>query len=436
MDISQSRGAKLAEAGSFNPIPVAAIGVGISFLLVLNGILFKTYAIAMASPPVEAARQFGLLYILAEIGVILYALRQGLDVRQIWSGLSRFARYCSVFFLSIFWIGGAFQSEMPLFATAQNIMLIIHIVFAFAVYHSVSRIEVSGMHRLVMALAAGLLVFCGMTAFAFLNHPPLETMPNNEIIWQFAIPGFISLRLFGAFCGAIFCFMLAQLLLDEEAGQKRFWPYVWLTLCAAMTIWSGTRNAVVGVLIAAMIMMIFYRLRPLDRRSGAFLFLSIIVATFLAISFIPFNDPNFMLISAGDGASADSMSGGRLTYWLAIWKAYQTVPLFGAGPFASFWILPEGAATHVQPHNIILQFLTSWGLPATMAAVAMLSYATWKAHVVALKCRNILPFLSMLDSLLVMSFFDGTLHFAQPLMLIMMAFGAIFNAGKMMDARV
>lgn len=435
MEIVQHSYQAEGRTGKFKSLTLPTLGALISVMLILNGLVFRTYHISMTSPSWEVVRLFGTFYVLVEIGIIVFAFRHGLDLGEIWAGLSQFPRYCMLLFMASFWIGGAFYSEAWFLATAQNIIFLIHILFAVAVYHVISSVDLAGMRQTAVALAFGLLSLCAMTALAFLDPPALNTLPKTEIVWQYAIPGFISVRLFGAFCGAIFCFLLAQLLLDEEAEHKRLWPYLGLTLCAAMTIWSGTRNAVVGVLIATIIIMTIYRLRPTGRQSWQLLFVSLATATLLAISLIPYNDPNFMLIAGGDTVSADRLSGGRLTYWTAIWNAYQTVPLYGAGPFASFWILPAGAATHVQPHNVILQFLLTWGLPATMAAVAMLLFAIWKAHIVGFKCRNVLPFLAMLDSLWVMSFFDGTFHFAQLVMLIMIAFGVIFSAEKMTDAR-
>ena len=430
MEIAVHSNATPIATRNFKPVPLLAIGGLVSFLLIFNGFLFRTYSIAMESAPWEAARQFGLPYILAEIGVILYAIRQGLNLRDLWSKLPRALQYCSAFFLATFWVGGAMYSEVALPATLQNLIFLLHPLFAVAVYHLIARIDAAGLRGLVLALAIGLIIFCGMTAVAFINHPPLSSMPNNEIIWQFIIPGFISVRLFGAFCGAIFCVLLAQLLLNEETAQKRFLPYVWLTLCGAMTIWSGTRNAVLGIMVAMAVMLIIYRLRPTGFKSVGLLVLSATIAYWLAVSLIPYDDPAFMLISSQDSASTESISGGRASYWRALWNAYQSVPIFGAGPFASFWILPVGEQVHVQPHNIIVQFLLSWGFSAALAALILLAYATFHAHRVGLKHRNILPFLAMLDSLLVMSFFDGTVHFAQPLMLIMISFGVIFSAHK------
>ena len=417
-------------APNFKPMPLFAIGGLISLLLIFNGLLFRTYFIAMESETWEAARQFGLLYILAELGVIIFAMRRGLNPLDLWSNLPKALRYCCVFFLATFWIGGAMHSEVALLATLQNMIFLIHPLFATAVYHLFTRIDAAGLRGLVLTLAIGLVIFCGMTAYAFINHPPLDSMPNNEIIWQFIIPGFISVRLFGAFCGAIFCLFLTQLLLDEESGYKRFWPYVWGTICGAMTVWSGTRNAVLGIVVSMSVMLIYYRLRPIGLKAVGSLIISTVVATSLAMSLIPFNDQAFMLISGDDNASAQSISGGRASYWTALWDAYQTVPVFGAGPFASFWILPAGEPLHVQPHNIILQFLLSWGFPAAISALGIISYVTWQAHRIGLKHRNALPLLAMFDCLLVMSFFDGMFYFAQFLMLLMISLGVVFSTAN------
>ncbi len=419
----------------YEALPLVTLGVILSALLIANGLLFRTYAIVMESPSWEAARQYGMPYILAEISVILYALRQRLDIKYLWLKFPIGLRYCVLIFVLTFWIGGAFYSEYTQRAVTQNLIFLVHPLFACAVYHLVTRVDASARRAFVLALSSGLVIFCGMIAFAFLEHAPQSTLPDHLIEWQYAIPGFVSVRLFGAICAAIFCFMFAQLLLDEEEGHKRRLPYIWLTLCGAMTIWSGTRNGVVGIAVTAVILMTIFRLRPIGFKSVILLFLSAGIATVLAISLIPFNDPAFMLLAAHDSATTESISGGRASYWAAIWNAYQSVPVFGAGPYASYWIVPDGAAKHVQPHNIMLQFLITWGLPATAAAFAMLTCATWHAHRVGLNHRNALPFLAMLDSLLLMSFFDGTFHFAQPLMLMMISFGVIFGAAKLPDRR-
>lgn len=430
MDITSNPLVALNSRRHLPTISLPALAGLISALLILNGLIFRTYTITMPSAPMEVARQLGITSVLAELAVILYAMRRGLNFTEIWKAIPRYLRYGLLFFFSWFWIGSVFYSQMPQFAVVQNIIFVVHLLFAVAIYHSVSHVDTSGMQKLATLLAIGMVIFCGMIALAFINHPPLENMPNNEIVWQFIIPGFISVRLFGAFCGAIFCYLLVQLLLGEEKQDRQYLPYIWLTVCAAMTIWSGTRNAVLGIVIVMTLMTFVYKVRPAGLMSVILLVISLVTASWLAITFIPYNDEMFKLISNGDSISAESISGTRASYWTALWEEYKTIPLFGAGPFASFWILPPGEQIHVQPHNIMLQFLLSWGLPATVVAIALLGYTTWKAHLIAWEHRAILPFLAMLDCLLAMSFFDGMFHFAQPLMLIMISFGVIFSINK------
>lgn len=278
-------------------------------------------------------------------------------------------------------------------------------------------------------LCVGLAIFCIMTAAAFVFHPPLSSMPDNKIVWQFAIQRFISGKLFEAFCGALFSFFLAKLFLDGEEGEVTFWHYIWVTLAASMTIWSGTRAAIVGALAALFVAIVFYNIRP-KWQTIAKVTVCMLAAAFVAYLLIPYNDATFMLFAPGDTANADTLTGGRLAFWAGVWEAYTTVPFFGAGPFASSWILSDELFRHVQPHNLILQFLLTWGIVAALLAFVLLCMAIVQAHQIAHSNRVILPFLLMLDCLLVISLFDGTMHFAQHMMLIMLCFGIIFSAQK------
>jgi exopolysaccharide production protein ExoQ len=185
-----------------------------------------------------------------------------------------------------------------------------------------------------------------------------------------------------------------------------------------------------GTGVAFAVALFGYKVRPRKIQTVALIFGSVITAYLLATALIPYGDGAFMLIAPNDEATAEAVSGGRLSYWSAVWDAYRSVPFFGAGPFASFWMLEPPQPVHVQPHNIILQFLISWGIFATVAALLTLGFVTWKAHVIVYAERNGLPFLAMLDCLLAMSLVDGMTHFAQHFMLIMLCFGIIFSLTK------
>ncbi len=402
------------------------LGIILSALLVGCGLVFRTYMIAMPTQGMEMARQFGLPFVAAELAVIVWALRQGLDFAGAWRKLPTYAQWLWGLFLATFWIGSVFVSEVKILAILHSLFLLVHIAFACAVAHLVGRFEQNELEKMAKMLVIGLCIFCAMTAYAFVFHPPFDTMPNNEIVWQFAIPGFISLRLFGAVCGALFCFLLGTHFLAAEQKRLTYWHWFWITLSAGMMIWSGTRAAVLGSFAVLMLVLFFYRIRPPWRVSLG-IFLSLAVASCLAIMLVPYGDPTFLLYAPGDGASTGAASGGRFEYWASVWQTYLTVPLFGAGPFAVSYMVDAEPMRHVQPHNIVLQFLLSWGAIATGLALVIMAIVTLKAHVIARQHRIVLPFLMMLDCLLVMSLFDGMTHFAQQLMLIMIGYGAIFG---------
>lgn len=405
---------------------LAMLGVLISGLLLGCGLVFRTYMISMPTPGMEMARQFGLPFIIAELAVIFWAKGQGFNLRTVWQGLPSYAQWLFGLFLGSFWIGSAFVSEVKILAILHNIFMLIQIVFACSVAHIAGRFSQVDLEKMAKMLVIGLVLFCVLTAYALIYHPPFHTMPNSEIVWQFAIPGFISLRLFGAFCGALFCFLLGTHFLAAEQKRLSYGHWLWITLSAGMMIWSGTRAAVLGSFATLMIALFFYRIRP-PWRIWLGIILSLAIASSLAVMLVPYGDPTFLLYASGDGASADAVSGGRFRYWTSVWQAYLTVPLFGAGPFATSLMIDPELAHHVQPHNIILQFLISWGGPATMLALAIIAIVTLKAHIITAQHRVVLPFLMMLDCLLIMSLFDGMTHFAQHLMLIMIGYGAIFG---------
>lgn len=409
-------------------ISLPMLGILISLLLIFCGFLFSTYTVGLASSSWETARQLGLPFVIAELVVILFAVKRGFRSDVVWRKFPPYIRYLLTMFLSTYWISSVFVSTVKLPSIAHNLILLVHLIFAAAIAHCVA-VTADGVRQMGNWIAGGLAVFCLMIAFAFVFHPPLSSMPNNEIVWQFAVPGFISVRLFGAFCGAVFCFLLGVLLIDEERNECSSWYYLWIALSAGLMIWSGTRAAVVGSCVALGFVVLMYKLWPRKQVVTAII-ISIAAGAVIAVLLIPYGDPNFMLIAPDQRESVDAATGGRLGYWTAIWTAYRSVPLLGAGPFATFWILPPEQITHVQPHNILLQFLISWGLVATVPALSLLGIATWRVHRIVYGNRTLLPFLIMLDCLLVMSLFDGMTHFAQHVMLLAICYGVILGSMK------
>lgn len=262
-----------------------------------------------------------------------------------------------------------------------------------------------------------LLGFAVMIAISFLMPP--TGRPVDTIRWQFAIPGFISLRLFGALVAPFAVMMLYLAVAKGDERPYRGWIYAASALTVGMIVWSGTRAAVLGVAVSGLIAFVWYRPRW-TRRTLTATAAAAAVGAALALVLLPYGDPDFYLVLPSDFVGgARTMASGRVELWLASLDAYRTVVPFGAGPGASAWIIPPELGTQIQPHNILVSFLLNWGIFATGAALYLLVRVVVAAHRHARQAAGAVPFVLAADSLLVIGFFDGTFHFAQHLMVWM-----------------
>lgn len=411
------------------PLQLTTLALGWTILLLGCGIIFRTYDMTLASPALEFARQIGTPFMLAEILVILWAFAWGFSLSDIWRQMNAFTRTLLLIFASTFWIGTAAYSKLPAFSIALTIGTIIHLLFAAALVTLARPADLRSLDRMAIIIAAGFAVFSVMIARAMMFATPADMTFVAKLGWQFSIPGFISVRLFGAVCGAFAALLVGITLIGAERGHDRLYQYVSITLLGTLTIWTGTRAALLGVGVALLVALVVFRLRP-TWPVLLKLALCLGVAAIVGPALAPAHDSAFQLIATGDYASADNATGGRISLWAGTWHTFLTHPWFGLGAGANRWALPPEFFPHVQPHNIVLQFLINWGVIATICALALLAIATWKAHRVAMRVRTVVPFVIMLDCLLAMSLVEGVFHFARETMLIMACFGLVFAAGQ------
>lgn len=400
---------------------------GVALLLMLpmfvSAFLFATYDIAMTSLPLEILRQLNAPFVVAELVVIVVAMRRGMTIRGLVAMLDAPARAALAVFLASFWIGGAFTSQAAPFALLHNLCVPIHALFACAVMHLLAAVRDAETDRFAKLIAAALAAFAVLTAIKFAFPPPGR--PIETIIWQFALPGFISVRLFGALVAPFACLFAYLALADRGAAAPPRWVHAGLALTFGLLVWSGTRAGIVGAGVTGLLAVFAFRLKVFTAR-----LLPAIGAAFAgaaaAVFLVPYGETNFLLYTSSDLADANIATGGRLHFWTGIWRAYLEVPLFGAGPGATAWILADDQFPHIQPHNILLQFLIGWGLIATLPALYLLARITLAAHRRARAFGPAVPFVLMADCLLVISLFDGSFHFAQHLMLWAAAIGIAF----------
>lgn len=405
-------------------LPLGQLTIFWAILQIALGLTFRTFDTSVSPNSMEFFRQTGIVVLVAQLLFCASLATTASPVKAVWQRFDPFTKLMLAVLLSSIWIGAGFYSPSPMFSITLNVVLCIQLLFGVTVYDRLDRVDEAEIGKMRWILIGGMAVFVLMIAQYFAQ----VWQENRTGVWQFAIPGYISVRLFGAVCGAVSAFTLARLLTDIENGKVKWFHYGAFTFILTLTLWTGTRAAVMGVGGALLINWLYFSLKP---GSPAIMKLGLcaLVAYALATALLP-PDPVFRLFHSGDYASVETASAGRLEYWRLTWQTFLTAPVFGIGFGATFWTMPPNVWPHVQPHNVVLQYLVNWGLVGAIPAFYLLGRAVWRAHQIVMVQRHLLPVIAMLNCLLLMSLVDGVLHFARETMMVIMCFAIIFRAGE------
>jgi exopolysaccharide production protein ExoQ len=415
-----------ASLGDIAATPLAWLGALIGIIMpVISGLVYPTYYHKLPNPLMEWTRLLEAPFVICELLVIVFAMHRGMEIQRFIRPLSPDLKVASFLFFAGLWTSSLFVSAVPATSIALSVATTIHILFAFAIFHFVERHKKQDLQVFGALLALGLLVLAFYTAWRFCFPIPASQVPGGIIEWSFAVPGFISVRYLGTSAGAIAAFFAATLI--RRGDQARLsWPEFFFTVAMGMTIWSGTRAGIMGIMVACCAMVIIQRRIPSLAVIGRMCILTGIAAS-LAYLLIPFNDTVFMLIAPDDGyGGANVVTSGRVELWVASLLKWQEAPWLGWGSGSTFWEVYLGW-THTQPHNVFIQFLISWGIVGTTGAVWLLFRATVAAQKITNANQEYWPFMAMLYSLLAMSMVDGALYYPRLIMFAMVCFAVILS---------
>lgn len=392
-------------------------------LPVIAALLYRTYHVAVASQGLETTRQLGFVYLAGEMLVLFHARHCGLDLTRIVRAMPIWAQLALTLFLATFWISSVFVSHMVPFSLGLSLGWVVHLLFAASLYHLATSATDIDPRAIANGFVAGLAALAVFIALHFAAAPDalfgrsvgFFTDPVKIDLGS-AIPGFISSRLFGSWCGAVLALLTGiAWRCDDTRGWHRL--YMMLALAFCLTVWTATRAALLGWGVCLPIAWLLAG-PPASRTVYTRLPIYLLAATVLALMLPPYGDGQFTFFRGDSMGSADAMATGRLTLWTNALHVAANYPLLGSGAGSSWWMVPLNGFYHVQPHNALVQFVLNWGLIPTIPALVLIVGATWKAHSNAKIRPALLPLILMLDCLLAMSMLDGMMHFAQFIMLI------------------
>lgn len=389
-------------------------------------LLYPTYMHQMQPAWVEWTRLLELPFVACELVIIQVAITRGYEDRLVMVRLPRDVIVAFALLLVGLAVGSVLLSRNPVGSLFLSLTTLVHLRFCAAVFFLTRRSDLTARHlqRFQALLVAGLVGLTVLTAWRFHFPPRPETVPGGQIEWGSALPGFINVRHFGSWTGAIAAASLIDLLYNEDAKTSSS-PF--FVLAAGLTCWSGTRAAVLALGVVALIFLVSLRRWPTKRRIGTVASLSLVALT-LGVLLAPDNG-DFMLYASGDARDANIATGGRLLLWHATFARWLASPWFGWGSGSTFWEVYIGW-WHTQPHNVVLQFLISWGIVGTAGGLWLLGRAIAATHCIGVAQASLRPLTATLYSLLFMSLLEGMLYYPRFIMLIATAFAILFAAAE------
>lgn len=402
---------------------VGWLGILIGIIMpIVSALVYPTYMHMMQTPWVEWSRLLEAPFVISEVFVILWAGRKGMDSTHMWRSMPADIKIASVFLIIGVFGSSLFLSEYPLRSVTISIITVVHLLFGFAIYHLLRRSNVTDFSAFILLLGAGLISLAALTIWKFAFPPSASTVPGGVIEWFAALPGFINVRHFGSWTGAIAAGFLVSTLFNRRKMRNTLLQSLYFA-ALAMTVWSGTRAAILAMVVTLAVIAITHRLVPSLR---SFVVTSATTGTAITVAWLllPTDDVTFVLFTGADTASAAAMSGGRLDLWALTFERWRESAFLGWGSGSTFWEVYAGWP-HTQPHNAILQFLISWGIIGAVPALWLLARAVVLAHLITLRDKSLLPLIAILYALLIMSMLEGMLHYPRFIMLIFVAIAAI-----------
>lgn len=417
-------------AGSLTSSPVFYIGLLVGLIMPLvSALVYPTYVHEIPDAMTEWTRLQELPFVISEFLVICWALLRGMELRTYWDKIPRDCRVALALFMAGLWGSTLLVSKVPATSLTISLSFVLHLLFALSVFHLIDGSRNTVIRLLAVGLGAGLLVLAALTACRFLIPPAAHLVPGGKIEWFASLPGFINVRHFGSWTGAIVA-IFTTIIIQRRDHTTVNWHDAFFMLAMMMTIWSGTRAAILAIAISCAILIVSTRRFPSLRVIGRLSILTGIAAC-IAFPLIPYGDSSFYLVSIADSyGSADQVSSGRADIWAITYDKWLEAPWFGWGSGSTFWEVHVVEWRHTQPHNFVLQFLVSWGIIGAMGALWLLGRAVFAAHRYALAQPTLWPLLAGIYALLVMACLEGMLHYPRFIMLIMLLFAAIFKLSQ------
>ena len=155
ISIASKRMLDLFDRLKFAPSLWLGILIGI-VMPVVSGLVFPTYHHMLATPWLEWTKLLEAPFLVCELLVVCFAVHQGMKISRFTEPLSRDLKIASALFLAGLWYSSLFVSAVPATSVAQSVGTIIHILFAFSIFHLFKARNSRNFKSFWMSLGVGL----------------------------------------------------------------------------------------------------------------------------------------------------------------------------------------------------------------------------------------------------------------------------------------
>ncbi|MFQ5571531.1 MAG: O-antigen ligase family protein [Rhodothermales bacterium] len=334
--------------------------------------------------------------------------------------------------LFLAWLGAATISvalaEHQGHALIRQAEWLTHILFAVCLWSFIRRHPLA-LKVILVAIPLGFFLVGLNLLFTWMS-----LSAPRDYHWFTSVPLVGHVRHFGYYGLAALLFSASPLLGSGEKGSlsARCLALAALSVCWGFLFWSGGRAAIGSGFVGLALLTWFT-----GKNQRLWTATISIAAAGLGLglsAFFRVNDPRLGFLSslartASDTSSygVNGLTTGRLGIWEAALKSLDGHLWFGLGP-DNYRFIPEPLHDGIQPHSLVVQFLTEWGIVGTIPFLILLSIVFWKAYVHLRREQDTLRNTARITALVLMVSFtlhglvDGLYYYAFPLLVLFCCF--------------
>jgi len=388
----------------------------------------STWDHSLQSSVQAVLRRLAFPVILAEIAVVVLALKSGMTLNRVADTWPRPVRAAILIVLAVI-MGTEFLLPFSTpYSMERTLFYLVHIAFGLSVWHLVSR-STAHVDLFWPIILIGLIAYIGTLALYIyaINDEPTFNWLNVGL-------GVTHVRHFGVY-SAIGTSIAWGLLLPRHQKLKALYLAA-ASICLALTFWSGTRGSLLALFAALVVAVAAF---PVARSPKWFseIFLSAGVAALLSLLHQPpnpFYGLSRIIGSSETSEGLEKLSSGRTTMWLDAADLSLKNPVFGIGE-SRFRLLSESAVGfYNHPHNFILQFCLQWGIPTTLLVLGIFGLMMVRGYQRARGMGEIaIPAVLIILSLTILASIDGAFYYPYPIAMTAVAFAYLFGGREILS---